>query len=213
MIKDETGYEYWSRFADTFDDDSLHIIGEETQKELKNWLERQFKPDDHVLELACGNGFCTRWIAPLVRHVTATDMSDAMLERARERLAEFDNIKIRKENCCRLSFDSETFDSALIANTIHVLHEPLIALDEIRRVLKPGGILLITSYTSFGLTPDEKKAMMRRYFKTWGPVPEHSFQATPENISDLARKSGFEIEEAILIGSGSKCVCVRARKK
>jgi ubiquinone/menaquinone biosynthesis C-methylase UbiE len=212
MTENSQEYDYWTKFATTFDDDNDFIIGKITNDLLKVWLTKQFKTDDAVLELGCGNGFCTRWIAPLVKSLIATDMSIKMIQEAETRLREFPNIEIRKVDCHSTCFEDGSFDAVLIANVIHVVNDPAGVLKESFRLLKTGGTLVVSSYTSYGLTLDEKKAMMRRYMSRWGTVPEFSIQANPEILAALAENSGFTVEESGLFGENSKVACIRARK-
>jgi ubiquinone/menaquinone biosynthesis C-methylase UbiE len=213
MKTEDTGeYDYWSRLAGTFDDDNPYIIGEATNSAVRAWLEGQFGDEDAVLELGCGTGFTSTMIAGIVKHLTATDMSEEMLERARAGLGDLENVRIQVEDCYGTSFGDGTFDAVLLANLIHLVRRPGDVMREAWRVLKPGGRVVVVDYTSYGLTPEDKKAMMRRYFSRWGEVPPWSFAASPERLRGLAAATGFEVEEAILIGEGSKAVCMRARK-
>jgi len=205
-------YKYWSKVAGTFDDDNPYIIGEATNSAVRAWLEGQFRDQDVVLELGCGTGFTSTMIARIAKHLTATDMSEEMLERASANLGDLNNVRIQVEDCYGTSFADGAFDAVLLANVIHVVRRPKDVMREAWRVLKPGGRVVLVDYTSYGLTPEDKKAMMRRYFSRWGEVPPWSFAASPERLRGLAVATGFEVEEAILIGEGSKAVCLRGRK-
>ncbi len=206
-------YDYWSKFADTFDDDNNHIIGKTTNDAIKMWLENQFDESDLVLELGCGSGFTSLWIAPIVNHLTATDMSEEMILIARERLSIFDNVEVNIDNCYGTSFDDRSFDAVLMANLLHLVRKPSTVLNESYRILKDGGRLVVVDYTSFGLSPEKKKEMMRRYFSRWGPVPEQSFAASPDILTVLAEQAGFTVEESILVGENTKSVCLKAVKE
>ena len=205
-------YDYWSRFAKTYDDDNLFIIGEETNDAVREWLEGQFGESDTVLEIGCGNGFTSKMIARLVGEITITDMSVEMLREARANLRDFDNVRIRMDDCYSTSLKGESFDSILYANVIHIVRDPQHVLAEGRRLLKPSGRLIVIDYTSHGLSARAKKAMMRRYMDRWGHVPIHSFGASPDILREMAENAGYAVEESILVGDGSKAVCLRAVK-
>jgi len=205
-------YDYWSRFAKTYDDDNIHIIGSETNDAVREWLVAQFDDDDMVLEIGCGNGFTSRMIAKCVDSLVASDMSSQMLKEARKKLKRFKNVSLRMEDCYSLSLDSKSFDCVLFANVIHIVRDPVRVLIEARRLLKKSGRLIVVDYTSHGLTAKAKKAMMKRYMDRWGPIPIHSFAVTPENLKELAESAGFEVEESILVGDIAKAVCLRGRK-
>jgi phosphatidylethanolamine/phosphatidyl-N-methylethanolamine N-methyltransferase len=205
-------YDYWSRFAKTYDDDNIHIIGSATNDAVREWLLEQFEECDTVLEIGCGNGFTSRMIAGCVGSLMATDMSSEMLKEARKKLKKFKNVRLRLDDCYSPSLKQETFDCVLFANVIHIVRDPVRVLMAAHELLKESGRLIVIDYTSHGLTAKAKKAMMSRYMDRWGPVPIHSFAASQENLKELVESAGFEVEEATLVGDISKAVCLRGRK-
>ena len=102
-----------------------------------------------VLELGCGTGNMWLGCEDIVSRcgmLVLTDISDGMLEKARENLGERDNIEYRNEDIQNLSFENGSFD-VVIANSM-LYHVPDIGkgLREVRRVLKKGGIFYCTTY-------------------------------------------------------------------
>ncbi len=208
----ENDYDYWSRFVETYDEDNLFIIGQKTHEEVMRWLSEQLGEDGRILDLGCGTGTYTRLAAEKAGEVVAADMSREMLDAIRARLADLENVTVRQEDCYRTSFDDSSFDVVILGNVVHVVHDPVAVLRESRRVLKDGGRVLVIDFTAHGLPKDDKKAMMRRYFSRWGPIPEWSFAATVEGMTKLAENAGFVVEESMLLGEGSKAVCLRVRR-
>jgi len=84
----------------------------------------------------------TAYIAPLVAHVTCTDIAPEMLEKAKARLQGFVHVDYRVEDACALSFEENSFDVVLCCNVLHQLSRPEMAAREFRRVLRPSGKLL-----------------------------------------------------------------------
>ncbi|MDP4239678.1 MAG: ubiquinone/menaquinone biosynthesis methyltransferase, partial [Bacteroidota bacterium] len=79
-------------------------------------------------------------------HVTGVDISDRMLEKGRIKIAKenlSDKIDLQVQDCCDLSFGDESFDAATIAFGIRNFEKLNDSLQQIYRVLKPGGHLLI----------------------------------------------------------------------
>ena len=54
------------------------------------------------------------------------------------------------QDATKLPYTLETFDAVVISNALHIMPEPEKALAEIRRVLKPGGILIAPTFTAAG---------------------------------------------------------------
>ena len=103
-------------------------------------------PADDVLECACGTGLLTTVIAPRCKRLTATDFSAAMLRRAKKKCAKFGNVQLAQADILHLDYPDESFDAVVAANVIHLLDEPYRALQELERVCRPGGRLIIPTY-------------------------------------------------------------------
>lgn len=116
-------------------------------------------PGDVVLDLACGPGNFTRRFAELVAPsglAVGFDASDAMLERAvrDNRDADATNIALVRGDASHLPFADGSFDSVCCYAALHMFPEPRRTLDEIKRVLKPGGrVTLLVSCRPGGPPP------------------------------------------------------------
>lgn len=99
-----------------------------------------------VLEVAAGTGLVTVAVAPLVKRYVATDRTREMLDLLRGRLAGLPQVEVRPADALDLPFPDESFDGVVIANLLHLLPEPVRALDEARRVLRPGGLLAAPTF-------------------------------------------------------------------
>lgn len=95
------------------------------------------------LDAGCGAGGASVLAAALGSEVTGLDASDALLAIARERLPQSRFVHGDLE---QLPFATGHFDAALAANSIIFAEDIRQALRELRRVLKPGGRLAITSW-------------------------------------------------------------------
>ena len=95
------------------------------------------------LDAGCGGGGACVLAAALGSEVTGFDASHALLAIARERLPQSEFIHGDLEH---LPFPSEYFDAALAANSVIFAEDIRRAVRELRRVLRPGGRLAITSW-------------------------------------------------------------------
>jgi ubiquinone/menaquinone biosynthesis C-methylase UbiE len=104
-----------------------------------------------ILDVATGTGVAAEAALKLVGqagHVTAIDVSEPMLDKARERLAAFPNVAIRLENAEALSFPDNTFDAVICCMSLHVFHDEKTAADQFYRVLRNGGSAAVSVNTT-----------------------------------------------------------------
>jgi ubiquinone/menaquinone biosynthesis C-methylase UbiE len=102
-------------------------------------------PPGDVLELACGTGLVTRELRAHLdpaRRLVATDISQAMLDYARGKLADRAGIDWREADATRLPFDDGAFGAVVCAFGVMFVPDRRALFREARRVLKDGGILL-----------------------------------------------------------------------
>jgi ArsR family transcriptional regulator len=103
-----------------------------------------------VGDLGCGTGRLAEALAPCVRRVVAVDESAAMLTAARKRLAGVDNVELRSGSLEALPIERHELDVAVLCLVLHFVLEPARVFEEVRRVLKPGGRVLIIDLTPHG---------------------------------------------------------------
>jgi SAM-dependent methyltransferase len=99
-------------------------------------------PGRRVLDIATGTGVAAEAAAEAVGPsgaVVATDLSPAMLKRARERLGAMPNVALAVEDGQSLTFPDEQFDAVLCAMGLMLFPDPARGLSEFRRVLREGG--------------------------------------------------------------------------
>ena len=100
-----------------------------------------------ILFLAAGTGLDFQFFPP-GRRIAAMDVSERMLERARERAADYDGIiELHQMDVGRLAFADASFDQIYTSCTFCSVSDPLGGLLQLRRVLKPGGALRMFEHT------------------------------------------------------------------
>jgi ubiquinone/menaquinone biosynthesis C-methylase UbiE len=103
---------------------------------------------DSVLDAGCGPGFDAIRIAAVIgRHgqVTGIDLSEKMIATARKNAEKSGfPVTFRTGNVTNLGFPDESFNAIRIERTLQVLDTPQQVLDELVRVLKPGGRIVAT---------------------------------------------------------------------
>ena len=121
-------------------------INRKANRALCGAVGKLIEASDDVLECACGTGLLTAVIAPRCRRLAATDFSAEMLRRAEKKCAKFGNVQFEQADILHLDYSDESFDAVVAANVIHLLDEPYRALQELERVCRPGGKLIIPTY-------------------------------------------------------------------
>lgn len=101
--------------------------------------------DDRTVvgDLGCGTGAMAEALAPAVGRVIAVDDSEAMLGAARARLDGAPNVELRAGSLEALPIEDGALDAAVLSLVLHYVPEPLPALAEAARALRPGGKLLV----------------------------------------------------------------------
>jgi len=100
---------------------------------------------DHVLDLGCGSGVFLVRLAGLCRRIVGVDITRAFVDMARDAIATLGLVNAEAEEIDgqRLDFGDAQFDKVLMVDVIHHLENIEQTMNEVRRVLKPGGKLLI----------------------------------------------------------------------
>jgi ubiquinone/menaquinone biosynthesis C-methylase UbiE len=131
---------FFDKSADFWDDMRSQLVGERT--DLLALLELA-DPDWVVGDLGCGAGHIAEALSPAVGRVIAVDESGPMLAAARSRLERCANVELREGHIESLPIDAETLDVGILFLVAHFITDPARAMQEVRRVLKPNGRLLI----------------------------------------------------------------------
>jgi ubiquinone/menaquinone biosynthesis C-methylase UbiE len=110
--------------------------------------------EESVLDVACGPGNFTRSFALAVGDglVVGIDASETMLARAVKE-TESANVAYVRGDACALPFRDEAFDAICCFAALYLIDEPMRALDEIARVLAPGGRVALLSSCNRGPLP------------------------------------------------------------
>lgn len=96
----------------------------------------------NVLDAGCGPAVLTRLLLELGHAVTAVDVSKKMLAIAREKVGpDNDRVCFHQASAAELPFADRTFDLVISRYVVWTLPEPVRAMREWRRLLKPGGRL------------------------------------------------------------------------
>ena len=105
------------------------------------------QPEDRVLEVGIGTGLNLPLYPPAVR-LTGIDLSQEMLDKAVERVRTLvmRNTVLKVMDATAMDLPENSFEKAVATYTISAVPDPLGVLREMRRVVKPGGIIVILNH-------------------------------------------------------------------
>ncbi len=132
-----------------------------------------------VGDLGCGTGHLARLLAPFAKRVIALDRSDEMLEIARVRLSECPNVDLRRGELESLPVADGSLDVAILSLVLHYVLEPVQALKEVHRTLRPRGRILILD-----MQRHDRAEFREEMGHVW-------LGFSPEELEDWLDKAGF----------------------
>lgn len=155
-----------------------------------------------LLDLASGSGdFILKLIeaGAALKGIVAVDIDHRWLDEGRGRPRGRTVHRLVADGR-RLPFTQSSFDCVSIANGLHHFEDPATVLREARRVLNPGGRLLIDEISSSGLAPAQANrhayhTLSAELDRATGSV--HHPALTDDEITDLVETAGFSIQRGI----------------
>lgn len=155
------------------------------------------KPGEIVLEIGFGTGYALSRIAEEIRRkgrVYGIDISPKMLELARAKLIK-KNVSDRVELTCRdaakLLYPDKKFDAVFMSFTLELFDTPEIPviLEEIKRILKPGGRLVVISTSK----ENGKSIYLKIYEWAHNKFPKY-IDCRPIYVLESIKNAGFIIK-------------------
>jgi ubiquinone/menaquinone biosynthesis C-methylase UbiE len=152
------------------------------------WL--ALDPTDVVLEVGCGYGIWTSYIAPRVQAYWALDLNPKAIQGARRwrvfnpTNANAPNVHFSGSNAEKLPFQSGSFSKVFLIDVIEHIPDHQVAVQEIARVLKPGGRVVMTTML------ENRPSYIRRI-----EFPDHVREYTPESLLGLFDQTDLVVDQ------------------
>lgn len=102
------------------------------------------QPGELAADIGAGTGFMTEELVQRGLRVIAVDQSEAMIQKMKRKFGRFDTVRYRLGTFDSLPIPHEKVDYVFANMYLHHVEVPQVAIDEMVRVLKPGGKLVIT---------------------------------------------------------------------
>ena len=164
----------------------------------------QFCAGRRVLDAGCGIGYGAQMLAAAAAvEVAAVDIAAAVIEVAAARV---DGVDFQVADLAALPYDRARFDVVVCFEAIEHVPEPDVVLDELSRVLAPGGVLLISSpnrgryvpgnpHHHHEYQPRELEAALRTRFRAVRLLQQHVMLAS---VLSAERAEGEKLPEAVV---------------
>lgn len=158
----------------------------------KIYIQRIVGKKKNVLEVACGDGFLSVYLAKKQNTVSAIDISNTCVEFTENNAKKYKvPLKVMLADGRKLMFEDNTFDYAISLEFVEHLKEVdfLIHLSEVRRVLKNNGsYIIITPHYYTGGSGGKSDV------KAFDDTPLHFKKYTYQEMEYILRKEGFEVK-------------------
>lgn len=133
-----------------------------------------------VADLGCGTGNLAKQLAPHVRKVIGIDNSAAMLEAARQRLADLSNVDLQTGELEQLPLDRDSVDAAMATLVLTYVVDPELIVAEATRIVRPGGKVAVVDIMKHD--QDEFRRQMG----------QQSMGFDPLELASLLERAGLE---------------------
>ncbi|MBI1268330.1 MAG: methyltransferase domain-containing protein [Cryomorphaceae bacterium] len=166
----------WTRF-DSFSDQEIDTVAAEYFDILPAEKLREFK---HAIDVGCGSGRWTRFIAKQVSSVEAVDPSEACLV-ARRNTADLANVRVSQASVNALPFADEAFDLAICLGVLHHVPNTQEALTSLCKKISFGGTLLLYLYYDLS-----NRSMPYRLLHRASEIPRKIVAHLPHKLKNLS---------------------------
>ncbi|MFW5873530.1 MAG: class I SAM-dependent methyltransferase [Bacillota bacterium] len=156
----------------------------------------QPQPGEKILDIGCGTGNFSIKLAKMGCKVTGIDISQPMLEEAEKKAEKLNlDINFKKGDVLNLEFDDNKFDSVFSMAAIEFIKDLETAFKEIKRVVKPGGKILLGTI--------RKDSDWGRLYEKQAQKEDSVFRDAifrePEDLEKLDRDNIIKLKECLYI--------------
>ena len=207
MDKDKTRKGFWNRYAKLYDFEVLKF-SKHAYAQMYHFMSCVLTKDMNVLEIATGTGLIAINIAGFVNSVEATDYSPKMIETAVKKSVP-ENVNFSVADATELPFKELSFDAVIISNALHIMPDPRAVLENIKKVLKPDGLLIAPNF-SHGHIKTSKWSLNNLILRLIGFETYSKWK--PEEYISFINGNGFTVRNWKLLRAAFPLVYVEAKK-
>jgi ubiquinone/menaquinone biosynthesis C-methylase UbiE len=131
----------WNERAETWHSNSKEMWETGSRKDIIPFLKKHMTMEKSICDLGCGDGYASYKLASEGYNVTGVDLSEQMLEKAKQRAK--DTAKFIKADISCVPVEPGSFDALIAVNSLEWTENPLNVLHEMKRVVKKDGLMCI----------------------------------------------------------------------
>lgn len=197
---------FWNKISGVYDFVE-NIFNGKVNKEITQYVASLTDGNDDVLECACGTGMFSLPIARRCRSLIATDFAVGMLAQAQKKCRHLQNVIFKKADITSLGYADESFDKVVAANVIHLLDDPRKAMDELWRVCRRGGVIIIPTYIN---KSNKGASLAAKVFNMLGAGFKREFDE--ESYHEFFKQMGYAVSEYHTADRRMPCCAAIIRK-
>jgi ubiquinone/menaquinone biosynthesis C-methylase UbiE len=177
----------------------LKFTGERLTGENSGWIRAEhlhryalagkYVKDKKVLDIACGEGYGTYLLGKSALQVFGMDIDEKVIRFAKEKYKK-DNLEFKPGNIENTGFKDYSFDIIISFETIEHLDNHIAAMNEIKRILKPDGILIMS-------TPDRDKYNFIRSVPNRFHLHEMNFEEYKTMLNQYFEHNRFLFQQSV----------------
>jgi SAM-dependent methyltransferase len=141
---------------------------------------RSYAVGRDVLEVGCGSGTGLGVLAEVARTVEAGDVDESNVETARGTYALTPNVRVQQLDALDLPYGDACFDVVVLFEAIYYLPDAQRFIESARRVLRPGGHLLVST--------------VNREWSGFNPSPFHTLYFPASGLREMLESAGFSVQ-------------------
>ncbi len=190
--------DFWDKTAGVYD--IAELMNRKVWCKMEELTERLIQKEAKVLDCAAGTGNLTFAAAKKAESVLCTDLSQNMQRtaKAKAKAMGITNVSFGRKNIFHLEEEDESYDAVIAGNVLHLLTNPQRAVEELWRVTKKGGIILLPTFATKG-----KGSILLKAYKLAGFKPEREY--TPKELAETLKGYGLGTVKARVIDGWVPC--------
>ena len=161
-------------------------------KNDKLWYKNYLRPTDAILDLGCGTGRDLQIASRKVKKAIGVDIDEKQIRKATNEasLEKLSNIRFKVVDANKkLPFKDDSFDKVVVSDVLEHLDNRNLAINEVRRILKNSGLLLLVTDN-----PDSSwKKIQKRHRLFYFADSDHRYEYPKEEILKILKNKKFSI--------------------
>ncbi len=194
-----------NRFFDTVAENWESVQDEQIQaRAYRDWVLQELPNNQtELVDLGCGPGLLIPYLLPKAKHITGIDASSKMIETAKKSFGNNSSVQFLNGHLENLPLSDEACDSVVASMVLHHISHPPTVLQEVFRILKPGGVFCIVD-----LEKHNQEYMRDSFLDLWLGFEQ-------ELLESWITNAGFSIEISKKVKTDSffKILQIKATKK